>query len=59
LQQWGFTVIDCQILNAHLLSMGAEQIPRSEYLSLLNNHINLSLPCWQADNTVDLSRWQP
>ena len=59
LQQWGFAVIDCQILNSHLLSMGAEQIPCSEYLTLLNNHINLPMPSWQVDHTVDLSRWQP
>ena len=59
LQQWGFAVIDCQILNSHLLSMGAEQIPRSEYLTLLNNHINLPMPSWQVNHTVDLSRWQP
>ena len=40
LQQWGFTLLDCQISNSHLLSMGAQEISRQEfdrYLSTAND----------------------
>jgi leucyl/phenylalanyl-tRNA--protein transferase len=35
LQQWNFTLLDCQVSNPHLLSMGAEEIPRAEFNQLL------------------------
>jgi len=35
LQRWGFTLIDCQVTTAHLASLGAEEIARSEFLRLL------------------------
>jgi len=35
LQRWEFAVIDCQVTTAHLLSMGAVDIPRSSFLQLL------------------------
>ncbi len=31
LQQWDYTLLDCQIANPHLLSMGAEDISRVEF----------------------------
>jgi len=31
LQQWGFTLMDCQISNPHLLRMGAHEISRPEF----------------------------
>ena len=31
LQRWGFTLLDCQIANSHLLSMGAQEISRQEF----------------------------
>ena len=31
LQQWGFTLLDCQLSNPHLMSMGAKEIPREEF----------------------------
>ncbi len=31
LHQWGFTLLDCQISNSHLLSMGAQEISRQEF----------------------------
>ena len=34
--KWGFKVIDCQVTNPHLLSLGAEEIPRTEFLDILN-----------------------
>ena len=32
---WGFGLIDCQVLTGHLLRMGARQIPRTSFISLL------------------------
>jgi leucyl/phenylalanyl-tRNA--protein transferase len=33
--RWEFPLIDCQIPNAHLSSLGAVEIPRSEFLRIL------------------------
>jgi len=35
LKEWGFPLIDCQMTNPYLLSMGAEEIPRREFLRRL------------------------
>jgi leucyl/phenylalanyl-tRNA---protein transferase len=32
---WGFQLIDCQVANNHLLSLGAVEIPRAEFQQLL------------------------
>jgi leucyl/phenylalanyl-tRNA--protein transferase len=32
LQRWGFELIDCQMSTPHLASLGARQIPRSEFV---------------------------
>ena len=31
LHLWGFTLLDCQVSNSHLLSMGAREIPRQAF----------------------------
>lgn len=36
LQQRNFSLIDCQIMNPHLASLGAINIPRKQFLTLLN-----------------------
>ncbi len=69
LQHWGFTAIDCQIENPaidcqienpHLMSMGAENIPRSEYLALLQAKLHHTSPReWKTNPDIDLSRWEP
>ena len=35
LQAWKFSVIDCQVASDHLFTLGAEEIPRSAFLALL------------------------
>lgn len=35
LKAWGYTLIDCQVENPHLISMGAESISRKCFLSIL------------------------
>jgi leucyl/phenylalanyl-tRNA--protein transferase len=35
LTAWGYTLIDCQVGSAHLFSLGAEEIPRRDFLAHL------------------------
>jgi leucyl/phenylalanyl-tRNA---protein transferase len=35
LQRWGYALVDCQLSSPHLERMGAQTIPRDEYLALL------------------------
>lgn len=60
LQHWGFSLIDCQIENPHLISMGAENIPRREYLALLQANLHHCSPKeWKFNPDIDLSHWEP
>lgn len=36
LSHWGFDLIDCQVATSHLMSLGAREIPRGEFLRLLS-----------------------
>ncbi|HLQ25775.1 MAG TPA: leucyl/phenylalanyl-tRNA--protein transferase [Acidiferrobacterales bacterium] len=36
LEAWGYTLIDCQLRSAHLLSLGAQELPRKEFLIYLD-----------------------
>ena len=38
LQGWGFRLIDCQMSTSHLMSLGAEEIPRGQFVSLLDRY---------------------
>jgi len=38
LKGWGFPLIDCQMTNPYLLSMGAEEIPRKLFLKCLHEN---------------------
>lgn len=37
LQAWGYGLIDCQIRSEHLVSLGAEDVMRREFIALLNH----------------------
>ncbi|KPJ95116.1 MAG: leucyl/phenylalanyl-tRNA--protein transferase [Gammaproteobacteria bacterium SG8_11] len=37
LQSWGFLLIDCQVETEHLTSLGAELIPRVQFVQMLEN----------------------
>lgn len=43
LQKRHYKIIDCQVTNDHLLSLGAEEIPRDKFLSHLND-IDINSP---------------
>ncbi len=51
LSDWNFELIDCQIMNPHLRSLGAVDLPRREFLARLrNNSINETrVGIWQFD----------
>lgn len=38
---WDFQLIDCQVANDHLFSLGAVEIPRTEFQQLLLNFVNV------------------
>lgn len=42
LREWKFALVDCQIPSAHLTSLGAQEIPRSTFLSELEQALSLS-----------------
>ncbi len=47
--QHGGKLIDCQVLNHHTASLGAKEIPRKNYLHVLNTlaHQTMPVDCWQ------------
>ena len=49
LRQWGYTLIDCQMTTAHLMRFGAEEIPRDEFLLLLQEALR--------EDTVPSGSW--
>ena len=65
LQQRDYELIDCQIENPHLMSMGAENIPRKEYINRLNATTMLSINTTPVNNwkmeldCAELSHWKP
>jgi leucyl/phenylalanyl-tRNA---protein transferase len=53
LARWGVPFIDCQVRSAHLVAMGAVEVPRSEFLRHLAPLVAApELPPWRLD--VDL-----
>lgn len=54
LEKWGFSLLDCQISNPHLLSMGAEELSRSEF----ENHLKSTTAKnhWQGNFSCE-DRW--
>ncbi len=59
IHHWGYSVIDCQIANSHLTSMGAIDIPRKKYLQILRTSRTFKQPKWEFIEDIDLSRWDP
>lgn len=50
LERWQFGMIDCQMNTAHLASLGAREIPRSEFIARLQELINCApVTHWQFD----------
>lgn len=53
--RWGFTLLDCQVMSAHLRSLGAREIPRAAFLQRLaasNAHPTRKGP-WLLDHDLE------
>jgi leucyl/phenylalanyl-tRNA--protein transferase len=50
LTDWGYRLIDCQVSSDHLLTLGAEEIPRQKFIGLLQQLCRLHPhpSAWQA-----------
>jgi leucyl/phenylalanyl-tRNA--protein transferase len=46
LKRWQYSLIDCQVRTDHLISLGAEEIPRSQFIHLLSELCQK--PCLEA-----------
>lgn len=49
LEHWGYALIDCQVHTPHLVSLGACEIPRGEFVALLEQY---------CDRTVGHRAWK-
>ena len=53
LTRWQFGLIDCQMNTGHLASLGAAEIPRTEFIRQLQNLIDCPPPAvWQFDSDL-------
>ena len=52
LQRWGYGMIDCQMNTPHLASLGARELPRTEFIQRLQELIHYPdiAPQWKFDN---------
>lgn len=50
LQRWNFGMIDCQMNTPHLASLGAREIPRTEFIHRLQELIHYPNPTWRFDD---------
>jgi leucyl/phenylalanyl-tRNA---protein transferase len=52
IERWGFSLLDCQVMNPHLHSLGAREIPRGEFLERLaaNQALATRLGPWTFDS---------
>jgi len=56
LQAWGFSLIDCQVRTDHLVSMGAHEIPRRDFLQRLKKAVQekTKVGVWQIPEDLEL-----
>ena len=53
LGRWDFGMIDCQMNTPHLASLGAREIPRTEFIARLQDLINYApVTSWQFDDDL-------
>jgi leucyl/phenylalanyl-tRNA--protein transferase len=59
LKDWGFGLVDCQVYSAHLASLGAEEIPRAEFVKYLNILCDSEQHTaqWKFETGVSGERW--
>jgi leucyl/phenylalanyl-tRNA--protein transferase len=49
LDRWEFPLIDCQLETAHLVSLGAEPMPRSRFVTEIARLVDEPAPAWEMD----------
>jgi leucyl/phenylalanyl-tRNA--protein transferase len=49
LDRWSFPLIDCQLETDHLLSLGAESMPRPRFVAEVAQLVTEPAPLWQMD----------
>ncbi len=57
LKKADYALIDCQVTTDHLLSLGAEEIPRNQFLNLLKVHTGPFLNNKKKKNNNNNSNW--
>ena len=58
LQEWGVQLIDCQVPNDHLTSLGSENIGRDQFKQYLKDFIDKPNPATLKDNRHWMLSWQ-
>lgn len=57
LEQWGFKLIDCQVYTSHLERLGANMIPRKEFINLLKQYATNNSLHKQWQTNKDLTQY--
>jgi leucyl/phenylalanyl-tRNA--protein transferase len=52
LDRWAFPLIDCQLETAHLLSLGAEHMPRRRFIAEVAQLVTEPSPTWVMDEDL-------
>ena len=52
LDRWEFPMIDCQLETAHLMSLGAEHLPRRKFVTEIDRLVREPAPSWRLDEDL-------
>jgi leucyl/phenylalanyl-tRNA--protein transferase len=52
LDRWGFPLIDCQLETEHLVSLGAEAMPRPRFIAEIGRLVTEPPPVWALDEDL-------
>lgn len=58
LRTWDFQLIDCQVANDHLFSLGAVEIPREEFQEMLVKFVNEPVAHPSPWSNLTISAWE-
>jgi leucyl/phenylalanyl-tRNA--protein transferase len=47
-RDWNFPLVDCQLENPHLMSLGARLMPRAEFVRILHQYRDQTPPDWSS-----------
>ena len=54
---WGFPLIDCQLENPHLQTLGIDMLPRKEFRQYLHDHIPHHIPHPDGEEALNPQLW--